>query len=133
MHLDKTSFPISFSFEDCVAYIESQIKSRGWTNFEVADVKLVYYPYWFFRYDTYQESVPENYEPEPEEEEVEEEDETLTDGGSVSSVESGYLAMDAVTAEIVPDIASMIESNDYKRVKEVEEGYEFEVENHKIK
>lgn len=136
MHLDKTSFPISFSFEDCVSYIESQINSRGWTDFEVADVKLVYYPYWFFRYDTYRESVPEPFE-SPDEtaegEAGEEGEEGLTDGGSVSAVESGYLAMDAVTAEIDPEIAAMIEGNEFKRIKEVEEGYEFEVEDHKIK
>ena len=133
MHLDKTSFPISFTFEDCVAYIESLIKSRGWTNFEVADVKLVYYPYWFYRYDTYEESVDETVSLEDEEAEEEGDEGLATDGGSVTSTSSGYLALDAVTAEINEEIASFIESEEPKRIKEVEEGYEFGVPRHKIK
>lgn len=108
--LKKPSFPISFTFEDTVAMIESLIKSRHWTEFDVAEVKLVYTPYWIFHYDAYLESIDEE-----------------TGEKTVSDIESGEIALNAATRELNDEVPELLESYPLEKVKKPPEGYKFEV------
>ncbi len=109
MILNKPSFSISFSFEDCVSTIESIIKSHGWTNFEVGDVKLVYTPYWIFSYDAFLESTEKGKEK------------------FISDTSSSKMALNSHTGELNQDIPSLLEFNPVHNVRKPDEKYEFEV------
>lgn len=53
MKPDKRSYPVSFPPEQVVALIDGIIKSRGWKDFKVAEIKLLLTPYWTFNFDIY--------------------------------------------------------------------------------
>ena len=110
MLLNKPSFPISFTLEDTVAFIEDLIKSRGWTDFEVADIKLLYTPYWVFNYSAFQETVREE-----------------TKSKIVSDINEGRLAMNAVTGEFNEEVPELLNTYTLERIRKPEEGYQFEI------
>src|SRR3989338_5791322 len=92
MYLDRPAFAISFPLESCLEEIESLIKSKHWTKFEVAEVCLVYLPYFFFNYYSYLEEKRED-----------------MDKAVVSDTVQGVMALDAQTNELDEGMAALFE------------------------
>ena len=115
MLLNKPSFPISFTFEDTVALIEDLIKARGWTEFEVADITLVYTPYWIFNYTAFQEAISED-----------------TKAKVVSDFSEGQIAMNAETGEFNDEVAGLMEGYTLERIRKPEENYQFQINHPRI-
>ena len=52
---EKQFFKVNVPLENAVSLIDSSIKSRNWDNFSVAELKLVYTPFWFFSFDAFEQ------------------------------------------------------------------------------
>ncbi|MBS3063060.1 MAG: hypothetical protein J4203_04255 [Candidatus Diapherotrites archaeon] len=111
MYLDRPAFSVSFPLESCLEEIESLIKSKHWTKFEVASVSLVYAPFFFFNYYSYLEEKREDMEQ-----------------AVVSDTAGGTMAMDAQTNELDEGMASLFEEEVPLTSHRPPEGYKFEVE-----
>ncbi len=110
MILNRPSFPISFTFEQTASTIEKVIKNNYWTEFSFASIKLRYVPYWFFNFDIFIESV------HPERKEK-----------VVADHKSESIAMNAMDGILNEGVASLMSKHKPERIKEPEQGYEFEV------
>lgn len=118
MFLNKPALSVSFSLEDTVELIESTIKAKHWSQFEVADVKLLYKPYFVFNYDTFSE---ESAGPETEE--------AATTGGKVvTGTESGKAALDAISNALDDYAASLFDSPGVKLTNKIDHKYPYEVQ-----
>ncbi len=111
MYLDRPAFAVSFPLESCLEAIESLIKSKRWTKFEVAEVKLIYAPFFFFNYYSYLEEKRED-----------------TEQPVVSDTVEGTMAMDAQTNELDEGMASLFEEEVPQTSHRPQQGYKFEVE-----
>lgn len=116
MYLNKPAFSIAFSVEDTVGLIESMIKSKHWTDFEVAEVKLVYIPFWIFNYDAYVEGPTEGQE-----------------AAAVSDHVSGKMALNAYTNELDENVHFLYESADVKLEQKPTKDYPFEIQRPKVR
>ncbi|KKW37671.1 MAG: hypothetical protein UY87_C0087G0010, partial [Candidatus Peribacteria bacterium GW2011_GWC2_54_8] len=84
--------------EAALGIVQKTVLSKGWKQFDVSDVKLVYTPYWVFSFDVLAgESNP-----------------------------TGKTALNAYTGELNDYVPYLIE-RPLKKVKETEEGAEAEV------
>lgn len=79
MQLDKPAFPFLFSPEKVATLAIALATSRGWKNATVSGPKLICTPYWLFNFDSYSEE---------------------GEGGKVSALRSGALALNASTGEL---------------------------------
>lgn len=108
MFLDKPAFPVSFTPDKVVALIEELIKSRGWSDFEVAEIKLVYTPYWTFNFDSCEHS-----------------------GSKIRGVKSGALALNALTNRLEDFAGFLSENPDLKTTQHISADYEADVQHAK--
>ena len=111
MYLDRPAFAISFPLESCLEEIESLIKSKHWTQFEVAEVNLVYLPHFFFNYYSYLEEKRED-----------------MDKAVVSDTVQGVMALDAQTNELDEGMAALFEEKVPQTSHRPAAGYKFAVE-----
>ncbi len=56
MKLKENSFPLSFSLDNATSFIKSVLEEKDWHEFEVIEVKIVFFPYYFFSYEAFFES-----------------------------------------------------------------------------
>jgi len=111
MFLDRPAFSISFPLESCLEEVERLIKSKRWTKFEVAEIKLIYAPFFFFNYYSYLEEKRED-----------------TDKAVVSDTAEGIMAMDAQTNVLDEGIAGLFQEEVPQTSHKPAQGYQFEVE-----
>jgi len=52
---EKQFFKVKIPLENAISLIDSSIKSKHWDNFSVAELKLVYTPFWFFSFDAFEQ------------------------------------------------------------------------------
>ena len=98
MILDAQGFKTVLTPEAALGIVQKTVLSKGWKQFDVSDVKLVYTPYWVFSFDVLAgESNP-----------------------------TGKTALNAYTGELNDYVPYLIE-RPLKKVKETEEGAEAEV------
>ncbi len=115
MYLNKPAFPVSFTVENIIGLIESMVKGKSWTKFEVADISLVYIPFWIFNYDAYSEA------PSEEGEKV------------VSALESGKMALNAFTNELDENVGFLYDSGDAEMQQKPTADYPFKIQRPKIR
>ncbi len=102
MFLDNPSLQLSISTSDLPGIIKAILKDRHWKKFDVANVKLVYVPHWFFNFDIYYES-PEGVE-----------------------TYSSQMALNAVTGELNPIIIEILKEIPVEKTKEIPKDAEVE-------
>ncbi len=102
--LDAPAFQLRIEAKDALGILESILREKHWRDFELANLSLVYVPYWFFNYDVYRE--------------VEGRSETF----------SSQMCMDAVIGELEPLIAQVVKEIPLEKSKEITHDVAFEVE-----
>lgn len=53
MEKDFQTFKINFNIRASVEIVNSAIRSKHWKNFSCAELRLAYFPYWFFSFDAF--------------------------------------------------------------------------------
>lgn len=53
--LDHPAYQLNLTSKQILGILETLLEERHWKDFDLANVKLVYKPYWFFNYDVYKE------------------------------------------------------------------------------
>ncbi len=103
MKLKEKSFPLSFSLEQTTEFIKNTLEQKNWSDFEVIEVKIVFFPYYFFSYEVF----------------FEEENKT------VSQTKSGKAVLNGMTSQLeeisLPEEADLIEE-----IEEIPENISFE-------
>ncbi|MFH1056767.1 MAG: hypothetical protein V1717_03165 [Candidatus Micrarchaeota archaeon] len=98
MLLDAPTFKTVLTPEAALGMIQKTVASKGWKQYDVSDVKMVYTPYWVFSFDVV--------------------------AGEASP--TGKTALNAYSGELNDYIPYVIE-RPLKKMKETEEGFEAEV------
>jgi hypothetical protein len=112
MYLSKPVFPISFNSDDIEDFIDSFVKKRHWNSFEIKSEKLVYVPFYLFVFESFSESEGKQ-----------------KNAKIVSGSQSGSMALNALTSELVEDSSEL--SNEELSNKPTE-NYAFEIQKPKI-
>lgn len=108
MVLENPALTLSVGVQDILSILEAILNQRGWKDFELANLKLVYAPYYIFNYDIL----------------VEEEGEA----GASSQGTSGLMAMNAMNGKLEPSLVDMLESQPLQYEKEISHDLEYEIE-----
>jgi len=107
MKLKESSFPLSFSLEETTEFIKQTLEEKNWFEFEVIEVKIVFFPFYFYSFEAFFES-----------------DETGKK--IVSETTNGKLALNGLTGELDESIP-VPESNELvKEIDEIPENIPFE-------
>ncbi len=53
MKLKEKSFPLNFSLQETTDFIKEKIEEKNWFEFEVIEVKIIFFPYYFFSYEAF--------------------------------------------------------------------------------
>jgi hypothetical protein len=102
--LDAPALQLRIQTEDALGILEAILKQRHWRNFELANLGLVYTPYWFFNYDVYRE--------------VAEKSESF----------SSQMCLNARTGELVPMIVQITKELPLEKSTEITHNVSFETE-----
>ncbi|MBI5229207.1 hypothetical protein HY991_03785 [Candidatus Micrarchaeota archaeon] len=97
MLLDAPALSPVLTPEQALGIIQKSVSGKGWKKYDVAEIKLVYSPYWLFSFDISAEG----------------------------SAPSGKAALNAYTGEL-SDLIPMLLDRPHKKTKETEEGCEIE-------
>jgi len=89
-----------------VAAVDKSLRKRGWTEFEISNLKLYYLPYYVFNYDLLIEE--------------------KVRGQEFSQGSSGSMGMDAVSGKIEPIITELLDSQPVSFEKKVSHDISFE-------
>jgi len=106
--LPHPALTLNIGVQDILGILEDILKEKNWTNFEVANLKLVYTPYFLFNYDTLVEAD--------------------IGGQAYSQGFSGLMAMNAVTGELEPTLTQIMESQPVSYEKEPSHDLQYELE-----
>ena len=80
--LENPALSLSIGMQDILGILEATLREKNWKNFELANLKLVYEPYYIFNYDLL----------------VEQE----VQGQTFSQGTSGIIAMNAINGKLEP-------------------------------
>jgi len=108
MLLEYPALTLSIGVQDILGILEDTLKEKNWKNFELANMKLLYTPYYLFNYDTLVEVEME--------------------GRRYSQGFSGLMAMNAVTGELEPLLTDIMEKQPVSYEKEISHDLKYEVE-----
>jgi len=108
MVLENPALVLSVRVQDILSILESILKERNWKDFELANLKLVYTPFYLFNYDILVESDK--------------------DGQSSSEGTSGLMAINAVNGKLEPLLVDIIEKQSVAYEKEISHDVQYEVE-----
>lgn len=89
--------------------LEAILKGKNWKDFELANLKLFYVPYWVFNYDIYQEG-------------------QTPDGALIAQETGGAMYMNAITGKLEPILVEILKSVPVSYTKEITHDIEHEVE-----
>jgi hypothetical protein len=103
MVLDAPALQLRVTMEDVMGILEGILKQRHWKKFDLANISLVYVPYWFFNYDIYQEA------------------------SGQSQTYSAQMCMDAVRGELQPIMINILDSIPVEQEKELTHGIKYEL------
>jgi hypothetical protein len=84
--------------------LERLLKQRHWKDFDLANVSLMYVPYWFFNYDIYQES------------------------GGQSQSYSAQMCMDAIRGELQPIMINILDNIPVEQETEISHGVKYDLQ-----
>ncbi len=98
MLIDNPALQLSISSDNIPGILHAILKEKHWKNFQVANVKLVYVPHWFFNFDMYFET-PEGIQ-----------------------TYSSQMALDAVTGKLNPIIVEILKEIPVGKTNEIKEG-----------
>ncbi len=98
MLMDNPTLKLSISSNDIPGILKAVLKEKHWRNFQVASVKLVYVPHWFFNFDMYFES---------------------QEG---IQTYSSQMALDAVTGKLNPIIVEILKEIPVEKIREISGG-----------
>ena len=107
MVLENPALGLNIKVDDILSILDGLLKEKNWKQFELANLKLLYSPYYLFNYDALAEQ------------EVE--------GQTFSQGVSGRMAMDAVTGKLEPLLISIMEEQPSNMEKEITHGIEYEI------
>ncbi|MCD6414572.1 MAG: hypothetical protein J7L23_03000 [Candidatus Diapherotrites archaeon] len=102
--LDAPAFQLRIEAKDALGILEGILREKHWRGFELANLSLVYVPYWFFNYDVYREE----------------------EGHSESF--SSQMCLNATTGEMEPLIARVVKEIPLEKSKEITHDVAFTVE-----
>jgi hypothetical protein len=104
MVLENPALSLSVRVQDILSILESILKERNWKEFELANLKLVYTPFYFFNYDIIIED----------------------DKGSQGT--SGMMALNAVNGKLDSSLLSIIEKQPVSYEREISHDIQYEIE-----
>ncbi len=103
MVLDAPALQLRITMEDVMGILERILKERHWKSFDLANISLLYVPYWFFNYDVYQES----------------------EGQSRNY--SAQMCMDAVRGDLKPIMINILDNIPVEQSTEINHGVKYEL------
>jgi len=104
MALENPALSLSVRVQDILSILESILKERNWKDFELANLKLVYTPFFLFNYDI------------------------LVEGeGQSSQGTSGLMALNAVNGKLEPALVEIIEKQPVSYEKEITHDIQYEI------
>ncbi|MFH0986825.1 MAG: hypothetical protein V1911_02120 [Candidatus Micrarchaeota archaeon] len=108
MILENPALVLNIGMKDIMEILESTLKEKNWRNFDMANMKLVYVPYYIFNYDTLVEQKMQ--------------DQTFSQGFS------GTMAMHAVSGKLEPLLIEVMEKQPVNYEREVSHDLKFEAQ-----
>ena len=108
MLLEYPALSLSIGVQDILSILEDTLKEKNWKNIELANLKLLYTPFYLFNYDTLVEVEME--------------------GRTVSRGFSGLMALNGVTGELEPLLTEIMEKQPVSYEKEISHDLKHEVE-----
>ena len=109
MILENPALTLSIKTKDVTEVLEGVLKERNWKHFELANLKLVYVPFYIFNYDTL----------------VEQE----VQGQTYSQGFSGLMAMNAITGKLEPLLTQVMEQQPVDYEREISHDLKYEMQN----
>ncbi|MEM0372282.1 MAG: hypothetical protein QXO69_00345 [archaeon] len=109
MILENPALQLSVGMQDILDILESTLKERNWTHFDVANLKLTYVPFYVFNYDTLVEKKVES--------------DTYSQGFS------GLMAMNAVTGKLEPLLTQILSEQPVNYEREISHDLQYEMQN----
>ena len=109
MILENPALTLSIRTKDVTEILEGVLKERNWNHFELANLKLVYTPFYIFNYDTL----------------VEQE----SQGQTYSQGFSGLMAMNAITGKLEPLLTQIMEEQPVDYEREISHELKYEMQN----
>jgi hypothetical protein len=109
MLLENPALVLNIGVQDILGILEKTLREKNWRQFELANLKLTYQPYYIFNYDVLIEQ------------EVE--------GQPFSQSTSGITALNAVTGRVEPTIAEILEKQPVNYEKEIAHDLQYELLN----
>lgn len=108
MVLESPALVLNINVQDVLGILEKTLKEKNWANFEVANLKLVYVPYYVFNYDVLVE--------------------TDVQGQPFSQATTGVAALNAVNGKLDRFLAETLEQRPVSYEKEISHGLEYELQ-----
>jgi len=106
--LDNPALQLRINVQDILDILEKTLREKNWKTFEVANLKLVYTPYYVFNYDTLVEKSVE--------------------GDTYSQGFSGVMAMNAITGKLEPMLTDIMDKQPVSYEKEISHDLQYEVQ-----
>lgn len=113
MVLENPALSLNISVQDILGILEKTLKEKNWKHFELANLKLIYVPYYIFNYDLLLE------------EKVEEQ--------TFSRGTSGVIAINAVNGNLEPLLTEIMKEQPVSYEKEISHDLQYEIEKPAIK
>lgn len=113
MILENPALTLNIGMQDILSILESTLKERNWTKFELANIKLTYVPYYIFNYDTLVEQEMQ--------------------GQTFSQGFSGLMAMNAVSGKLEPLLTQIMEEQPIDKEREISHELQYEMQSPSIK
>jgi hypothetical protein len=110
--LENPALSLSIGMQDILGILEATLREKNWKNFELANLKLVYEPYYIFNYDLL----------------VEQE----VQGQTFSQGTSGIMAMNAINGKLEPVLTQILEEQPVSYEKEISHDMQYELDSASI-
>lgn len=112
MILENPALQLAIGMQDILDILESTLKERNWTHFDVANLKLTYVPFYVFNYDTLVEKKAE--------------------GETYSQGFSGLMAMNAINGKLEPTLTQIMGEQPVNYEREISHDMQYEMMNPSI-